>query len=105
MSFKDYIVEKKQKPKELTGYDYYKSIRKPVPKPGTVIKDKTKYSRKEKHRDSMFEEVSSPLRQISDFLSQKGIKAHEQKVIFDLIGKLQEEAYFKGKQAQNPFKG
>lgn len=43
------IREKKQK-KELSGYDYYKMIRKPTPPSGAAFKDKSKYSRKEKHK-------------------------------------------------------
>lgn len=43
------IDEKKQK-KELSGYDYYKMIRKPTPPSGAAFKDKSKYSRKEKHK-------------------------------------------------------
>ena len=45
------IGEKKQK-KELSGYDYYKMIRKPTPPSGSAFKDKSKYSRKEKHKGS-----------------------------------------------------
>jgi hypothetical protein len=44
------ILEKKAKLKPLTGYDYYKGIRKPTSPPGTSFKDKSKYSRKEKHK-------------------------------------------------------
>lgn len=44
------IGEKKKK--ELSGYDYYKSIRKPTPPTGAAFKDKSKYSRKEKHKRS-----------------------------------------------------
>jgi hypothetical protein len=36
--------------KPLTGFDYYKSIRKPTPPAGTSFKDKSKYSRKEKYK-------------------------------------------------------
>lgn len=43
------IGEKKHK-KELSGYDYYKMIRKPTPPSGAAFKDKSKYSRKEKHK-------------------------------------------------------
>lgn len=45
------LAENKQK-KELSGYDYYKMIRKPTPPPGTSFKDKSKYSRKQKHRNA-----------------------------------------------------
>jgi hypothetical protein len=34
--------------KPLSGYDYYKSIRKATPSPGTSFKDKKKYNRKDK---------------------------------------------------------
>lgn len=44
------IGEKKKK--ELSGYDYYKSFRKPTPPTGAAFKDKSKYSRKEKHKRS-----------------------------------------------------
>ena len=43
------LSEKKQK-KELSGYDYYKMIRKPTPPSGSAFKDKSKYSRKQKHK-------------------------------------------------------
>jgi len=46
------IEEKRAKLKPMTGFDYYKSIRKPTAKPGTSFKDKSKYSRKEKHKNS-----------------------------------------------------
>lgn len=44
------LEEKRGKLKPLTGYDYYKSIRKPTPKPGSSFKDKSKYDRKEKFK-------------------------------------------------------
>lgn len=44
------IQEKRAKLKPMSGFDYYKSIRKPTPKPGSSFKDKSKYNRKEKHR-------------------------------------------------------
>jgi hypothetical protein len=46
------IIEEKNraKLKPLSGYDYYKGIRKATPPPGTSFKDKSKYSRKEKHK-------------------------------------------------------
>jgi len=44
------VAEKKDKP--LSGYDYYKMIRKPTPPTGTAFKDKKKYNRKEKHKGS-----------------------------------------------------
>jgi|LakMenEpi03Aug12_release.lakeMendotaPanAssembly.Ray.scaffolds.fasta_scaffold3680640_1 hypothetical protein len=47
----DIIEEKNRaKLKPLSGYDYYKSIRKPTPSPGTSFKDKKKYDRKEKFK-------------------------------------------------------
>jgi hypothetical protein len=36
--------------KPLSGYDYYKSIRKATPPTGTSFKDKKKYDRKEKFK-------------------------------------------------------
>lgn len=45
------LGEKKQK-KELSGYDYYKMIRKPTPPSGAAFKDKSKYFRKQKHKKS-----------------------------------------------------
>lgn len=45
------VITEKGK-KELSGYDYYKMIRKPTPPPGTSFKDKSKYSRKQKHKKS-----------------------------------------------------
>lgn len=44
------LNEKRAKLKPLSGFDYYKSIRKSTPKPGTSFKDKSKYSRKEKYK-------------------------------------------------------
>ena len=44
------IREKKDKP--LSGYDYYKMIRKATPTTGTAFKDKKKYNRKDKYKDS-----------------------------------------------------
>ena len=43
------IAEKKDNP--LSGYDYYKMIRKPTPPTGAAFKDKKKYNRKDKHKD------------------------------------------------------
>lgn len=44
------VAEKKDKP--LSGYDYYKMIRKPTPPAGVTFRDKKKYNRKDKHKDS-----------------------------------------------------
>ena len=45
------IEEKKRtKLKPLSGYDYYKLIRKPTPPAGTSFKDKSKYNRKDKFK-------------------------------------------------------
>lgn len=44
------FLEKRAKLKPMSGFDYYKSIRKPTAKPGTSFKDKSKYSRKEKYK-------------------------------------------------------
>lgn len=44
------VLEEKKQKKGLSGYDYYKMIRKPTPPSGTAFKDKSKYSRKEKHK-------------------------------------------------------
>lgn len=44
------VAEKKDKP--LSGYDYYKMIRKPTPPTGAAFRDKKKYNRKDKHKDS-----------------------------------------------------
>jgi hypothetical protein len=44
------VAEKKNKP--LSGYDYYKMIRKPTPPTGAAFKDKKKYNRKDKYKDS-----------------------------------------------------
>jgi hypothetical protein len=44
------LLEKRAKLKPLSGFDYYKSIRKPTPKTGSAFKDKSKYSRKEKYK-------------------------------------------------------
>jgi hypothetical protein len=42
--------KKRAKLKPLSGYDYYKGIRKPTPPPSTSFKDKSKYNRKEKFK-------------------------------------------------------
>lgn len=44
------LLEKRAKLKPFSGYDYYKSIRKPTPPSGTSFKDKKKYDRKEKFK-------------------------------------------------------
>lgn len=44
------LEEKKTKQKVMSNFDCYKSIRKPVPKPGTAFTDKTKYKRSQKHK-------------------------------------------------------
>lgn len=44
------LEEKRAKLKPLSGFDYYKSIRKPTPPSGAAFRDKSKYSRKEKYR-------------------------------------------------------
>jgi hypothetical protein len=44
------LLEKRAKLKPLSGFDYYKSIRKPTPPTGTSFKDKKKYNRKEKFK-------------------------------------------------------
>ena len=46
------LVIGEKKNKELSGYDYYKMIRKPTPPTGTAFRDKKKYNRKDKHKDS-----------------------------------------------------
>jgi hypothetical protein len=44
--------KKRAKLKPLSGFDYYKSIRKSTPPPGTSFKDKKKYNRKEKFKNN-----------------------------------------------------
>jgi hypothetical protein len=44
------LLEKRAKLKPLSGFDYYRSIRKPTPPTGTSFKDKKKYDRKEKFK-------------------------------------------------------
>lgn len=46
----NFVVNEKKQKKELTGYDYYKMIRKPTPPSGTAFKNKKKYFRKEKYK-------------------------------------------------------
>jgi hypothetical protein len=48
------IIEEKNKTKlkPLSGYDYYKGIRKATPPPGTSFKDKKKYNRKDKFKNN-----------------------------------------------------
>ena len=45
------LVVAEKKDKTLSGYDYYKMIRKPTPPTGAAFKDKKKYNRKDKHKD------------------------------------------------------
>lgn len=49
------VIEEKKQKKELSGYDYYKMIRKPTPPTGAAFKDKKKYNRKEKFKGSYSE--------------------------------------------------
>jgi hypothetical protein len=49
------LLEKRAKLKPLSGFDYYKSIRKPTPPTGTSFKDKKKYNRKEKFKKNYSE--------------------------------------------------
>jgi hypothetical protein len=46
------LIEEKNraKLKPLSGFDYYKGIRKPTPPPGTSFKDKKKYNRRDKFK-------------------------------------------------------
>jgi len=46
------LVIGEKKDKTLSGYDYYKMIRKSTPPAGTAFRDKKKYNRKDKHKDS-----------------------------------------------------
>jgi hypothetical protein len=46
------LVIGEKKDKTLSGYDYYKMIRKATPPTGTAFKDKKKYNRKDKYKDS-----------------------------------------------------
>jgi hypothetical protein len=48
------LLEKKTKIKPMSGYDYYKSVRKPTPPPSSSFKDKTKYNRKEKYKKDLY---------------------------------------------------
>lgn len=102
------IDEKKAKLKPLSGFDYYKSIRKPTPKPGSSFKDKSKYNRKEKHKKDLYESVSEQnyYKQISDLLSAKGMKAFEQTEILDLVHEAIRSAFKEGYKAseENPFR-
>jgi hypothetical protein len=106
--YKDIIQEKKSNPKTLSGYDYYKSVRKGTPKPGAAFKDKSKYNRKEKHKKGLYESKDNKnyYRQISDILSSHGIKAHEQQPLIDIIQKAIKLAFNEGYKAaeSNPFK-
>lgn len=44
------VIEEEKQKKGLTGYDYYKMIRKPTPPSGAAFRDKKKYNRKEKYK-------------------------------------------------------
>jgi hypothetical protein len=46
------LVVAEKKDKTLSGYDYYKMIRKPTPPTGAAFRDKKKYNRKDKHKDN-----------------------------------------------------
>jgi hypothetical protein len=99
-------VLSEKKPKPMTGFDYYKSIRKATPPTGAAFKDKSKYSRKAKHKKDIHEGVETPYGQISSILSSHGIIAADQKEIFDIIGEIAKAAYNEGCNASenNPFK-
>ena len=68
------VLEEK-KPKHKTNFDHYNSIRKPTPPTGTAFKDKSKYSRKAKHKKNIHEAVETPESKISSILSSHGIIA------------------------------
>jgi len=103
------IVEKSIKtPKPLTGFDYYKSIRKPTPKPGSSFKDKTKYNRREKYKKDLHESLNDHdyYRQIADILTSYGLKAYEMEPLMKLVQKVVTLAFNEGYKAgtTNPFK-
>ena len=99
------VLEEK-KPKHKTNFDHYNSIRKPTPPTGAAFKDKSKYSRKAKHKKNIHEAVETPEGKISSILSSHGIIAADQKEIFDIIGEITKAAYNEGRNASesNPFK-
>ncbi len=108
MTFNEYLTEKVNKPKEMSGYDYYKSIRKPTAKPGSAFKDKSKYSRKEKHKNDVYNESTESdfYKQISGMLETFGLKAFEQDPILKIVQKAISTAYSEGYKAGStgPFK-
>jgi len=110
MKFNEFLAEKKNKTKEMSGYDYYKSVRKPTPPTGTAFKDKKKYDRKQKHSNrDMYEESRAGkdyYRQISDALSSKGLKAFEQAPILKIVERAIKLAFNEGYKAgvNQPFR-
>jgi hypothetical protein len=103
------LEEKVKKPKPMSGYDYYKSVRKSVPKPGTSFKDKSKYNRQDKHKNNVYEEsldAKNYFRQISDALAAFGLKAFEQDPILKIVQKAITLSFNEGYKAgtSNPFR-
>jgi hypothetical protein len=99
-------VLSEKKPKPMTGFDYYKSIRKATPPTGAAFKDKSKYSRKDKHKKHIHEDIETPYKQISNILTRHGIIAADQKEILDIIGEMIMSSFKEGYKAceDNPFK-
>jgi len=106
--FNNVINEKKAKLKPLSGYDYYKSIRKETPKPGAAFKDKSKYNRKEKYKKDLHESVYEIeyYPQIAKILTSYGLKAYQAEPIMEIVQKAIVLAYKEGVKAgsKNPFK-
>jgi hypothetical protein len=95
------VIEQKSKPKlkPLSGYDYYKSVRKSTPKTGTAFKDKSKYNRKEKYKKNIHEsQENSPFQELIIFLKSKGIETADIFVVQEYITKIVNHALgIKGK--------
>jgi len=92
--YKDIIKEKKLNSKPLTGYDYYKSVRKGTPKPGTAFKDKSKYNRKEKFQrgKNVYEESQTSSKtawgELQDYLRNKGLDTTDMYDVLKFVNRI-----------------
>lgn len=84
--------QKRAKLKPLTGLDYYQSIRKPTPPPGTSFKDKKKYNRRQKHKANFYNESitssGSAWKELQIFLSNKGVSTADMFDVLTLVNRI-----------------
>ena len=84
--------QKRAKLKPLTGLDYYQSIRKPTPPPGTSFKDKKKYNRKQKHKANPYNESINSSKtawsELQNYLKNKGINTADMYDVLVLVNKI-----------------